>query len=77
MTFSDTEHKIIEGIIFDCVFDFPDEVKLMGDYICLCAGCSIYDSYEGCNDRMCNEVVLRNEVLLKRCEVLLELIDNL
>jgi hypothetical protein len=73
--FSDVEYKIIEEIILECVFEFPDEVKLMNGFICLCAGCSIYDSIEGCDDKIYKEVVFRNEVLLKRCEVVLELMN--
>ena len=73
--FSNDEYTQIEGIILDCVFDFPDEVKISGDCIYLCAGWSIYDSISGCNERILNEVIHRNEILLKKCEVLLKLID--
>jgi hypothetical protein len=40
--FTDLEFIQIEDIIDDCVYNYPDEIKMNGSFIYLCAGCSIY-----------------------------------
>ena len=63
--FSNEEYEKIEDIVVDCIFDFPDEVKITGECLYPCAECSIYDSVLGCNDRIRDEVIYRNKIMLK------------
>jgi hypothetical protein len=71
--FTDNEYEIIDDIIFECVFDYPDEIKIINNNICLCYGCTINYSVDKCNNNIYNEVIICSEILLKRCELLINL----